>query len=91
MIQELDFKKKYNDRTTSEKILCDCLLKLQKNKSFRFIGALEAILITEGILKLGQQFEYKTYKGFLGIKYKETYKEVIIRLTREYLTNKNIL
>lgn len=90
-IQKLDFKKNYNDRTTSEKIFCDCLIQLQTNNNIRYVGALEATLISEGILKLGEPFEYKTYKGFLGIKFKETYKELIIRLTKEYLIGKNIL
>jgi len=91
------FKKTYEQRTKSENILVECLYKLEVNETqnARYLGAAEAILIMENFLnRPGQSFNYKEKEEkflFMTFKTKESYREHIIRLTKEYLTEKGVL
>jgi len=60
----------------------------------RFLGAAEGVLLMEDYIKQGKSFDYReNEKKFLFIPYKtkETYREHIIRLIKEYLTEKGVL
>ena len=64
--------------------------------NFRYGGYIECLLYTLGILNLNQKLDYKTIetpKSFLGFKYiskrKETYIELMLRMTEEYLEKEN--
>ncbi len=95
------FKKDFNDRTNAENILVEGLFKLeyvalrsQNLESARFLGAMEAVLLLEEVLKPGDKFDYKTSeRKFLFIPYttKESYREHIIRVAKEYLQSKGVL
>lgn len=89
------FRKSFEQRTKSEKILCDCLFKVEVSKVqgqhlTRFLGAMEATLIIEGQLEYGQPFEYMQLNGLLG-KYTETYASLIVIKSKEFLTLKEVL
>lgn len=91
-----NFKKSYDDRTKSENILVECLFKLEflESQNLRYAGAAEGILLMEDYLKTGNNFEYETKKEkflFMTFETKETYREHIIRLVKQYLKEKNIL
>jgi len=95
------FKKDYTERSKAESILVECLFKLeyvvyrsQSLESARILGAMEAVLILEGVLQGGGSFDYKKSEHkFLFIKYttQESYKEHIIKLSKEYLIDKGVL
>lgn len=95
------FKKDYTERNKAENILVEGLFKLEyvvyiskSLNSERILGAMEAVLILEGILSGDGSFDYKkSDHNFLSIKYttKESYKEHIIRLSKEYLQSKGVL
>lgn len=91
------FKKTYEERNTPENILVECLYKLEvsETQNARYLGAAEVVLIMEGFLKRpGESFDYKEKEHkflFLNFKTKESYREHIIRLTKEYLTQKGVL
>lgn len=91
-----EFKKDYNQRTLSESILVDALLKTEGYGSTnnRYFGAMEAILLLEGFLKPGQDFDYKNKEEklfFMNIDSKESYGEHMTRITKEYLKSKGVL
>lgn len=95
------FKKDYTERNKAENILVEGLFKLEyvayrseSLNSARILGAMEAVLILEGVLQGGGSFDYKkSDHKFLFIKYttQESYKEHIIRLSKEYLQSKGVL
>ena len=91
------FKKTYEERSKSENILVECLYKLEvsETQNVRYLGAAEAILIMENFLnRPGHPFNYKEKEHrflFMTFKTKETYREHIIRLTKEFLTEKGVL
>jgi hypothetical protein len=92
------FKKTYQERNKTENILVECLYKLEvtETQNERYLGAAEAVLIMDGFLnkKPGQPFNYKEKEEkflFMTFKTKESYREHIIRLTKEYLTEKGVL
>jgi len=81
------FKKSYEDRTVAEKVLTECLYKVEVAQPMgqaltRYLGAMEAALVIEGHLEYGKQFDLQK---------NETYHKVIVRNTKEYLTNKGVL
>ena len=89
------FKKTYDERTASEKILTECLYKIEVAQVMgaglaRFLGAMEATLVIEGHLEYGKSFDYLTLKGLFG-DYKENYTQFIVRKSKEYLTIKEVL
>jgi hypothetical protein len=89
------FKKSYEDRTVGEKILTECLFKIEVGQAMgpaltRYLGAMEATLVMEGHLEYAKPFEYQKTKGLFG-NTTETYGEVIIRNTKEFLTKKEVL
>jgi hypothetical protein len=91
------FKKTYEERNKTENILVECLYKLEvtETQNARYLGAAEAVLIMDGFLnRPGQPFNYKEKEEkflFMTFKTKESYREHIIRLTKEYLTEKGVL
>ena len=90
------FKFDFEKRTKPVNILIECLYYIEflKNSDNRFLGAAEGVLLMEDFLKQGQKLDYKQKdEKFLFIKYKtkEDYRDVIIRYTKEYLTQKGIL
>lgn len=89
------FKKDYKQRTLSESILVDALLKAETyGDNNRYFGAMEAILLVEGYLKPGQNFDLENKKEkvlFMNIDTKESYGEHMIRITKEYLKTKGVL
>ena len=91
------FKKTYEERNKPENILVECLYKLEvtETQNARYLGAAEAILIMENFLNSpGQPFNFKEKEEkflFMTFKTKESYREYIIRLTKEYLTEKGVL
>jgi hypothetical protein len=89
------FKKSYEDRTVGEKILTECLYKIEVTQVMgpaltRYLGAMEATLVMEGHLEYAKPFEYQETKGLFG-NTTETYGEVIVRKTKEFLTIKEVL
>lgn len=90
------FKKSYEERNNAENILVECLYNLEflNSSSLRYLGAAEAVLIMEGYIKLGGAFDYKEKEKklfFIPYKVKETYSEHIIRLIKDYLSEKAVL
>ena len=95
------FKKTCEERSKSENILVECLYKLEFLASFqpdaqdsRFLGASEGVLLMEDYIKQGKSFDYREKEErflFIPYKTKETYREHIIRLIKEYLTEKGVL
>jgi len=90
------FKKTYEERSKIENILVECLFKLEfvNLQDSRFLGAAEAVLIMEDFIKPGGKFDYKEKEEkflFITYKSKETYKDVIIRLAKKYLTEKGVI
>jgi hypothetical protein len=91
------FKKSWKERTTFENILCECLYKVEFHKSQdrRYLGAAETVLITEGVLKGGgEAFPYEKFEQrIVGIKVQsnETYPELIVRLSKQYLKEREVL
>jgi uncharacterized UPF0160 family protein len=91
------FKKTYQERNKTENILVECLYKLEvtETQNARYLGAAEVVLIMDGFLdKQGKPFNYKEKEEkflFMTFKTKESYREHIIRLTKEYLTEKGVL
>ena len=89
------FKKYYEDRTVGEKILTECLFKVEVGQAMgpaltRYLGAMEATLVMEGHLEYAKPFQYQKTKGLFG-NTTETYGEVILRNTKEFLTKKEVL
>ena len=81
------FKKEYEDRTIAESILVEALYKIEflHSTSERFLGAMEAVLVIENRIDPTKKLsEVKINK-------KETYKSLIIRLSKEYLKDKNVM
>jgi len=90
------FKKTYEERNKSENILVECLYKLEflASQDSRFLGAAEVVLLMEDYIKQGKSFDYREKEEkflFIPYKTKETYREHIIRLIKEYLTEKGVL
>lgn len=90
------FKKSYDERNKPENILVQCLycLEFLGSQDSRFLGVSEGVLLMENYIEQGGGFDYKEREGkFLFIPYitRETYREHIIRLTKEYLSEKGIL
>ena len=93
------FKKKYSERTDDENIIIFGLFKIETKDlgAFslgRYLGSIESILIINKILEKGANFNYKSKeKKFLFTKYivKETYREFIVRLSMEFLSNRGII
>jgi hypothetical protein len=91
------FKKTYEERNKPENILVECLYKLEvtETQNARYLGAAEAILIMENFIETpGGSPDYKEKEEkflFMTFKTKESYREYIIRLTKEYLTEKGVL
>jgi len=91
------FKKGWKDRTTTENIICECLYKLEFHNSqdARYLGAAETALIIEGVLKgNGSDFPYEDVTdNVFGVKVtrKETYRELILRLSRKFLKEREII
>lgn len=93
---EIIFKKDYNERTLSENIITQAYyyLKYLNVNDNKYVGAIEAILVLDGFIKPGENYEYKTYnKKFLFINYTETqsYKSLMIEMAEKYLKDKEIL
>lgn len=82
------FKKVYEERTDAEKIVIEALYNIEFIKiqdAGRYLGAIECILMLDNRLEAGKSFnDYKISK-------KESYKSMIVRLAKVYLTDKNIL
>lgn len=79
------FKKSYEERNKTENILVECLYNLEflNSQDRRFLGAAESILVIEGVLRNpGTKFDFKG---------KENYKEHIIRLSKEFLTERGVI
>lgn len=91
------FKKDWEDRTTFENILCECLYKVEFHKSQdrRYLGAAETVLITEGVLEgSGSDLPYEDVTdNVFGVKLnrKETYRELILRFSRKFLKERGII
>ena len=90
------FKKSYEERNKPENILVECLYKLEflASQDSRFLGAAEGVLLMEDYIKQGERFDYKEKEEkflFIPYKTKETYREHIIRLIKEYLSEKGVL
>ena len=90
------FRKPYSERTKSENILVESLYYIEfvGSTDNRFLGAMESILILNDQLKVGTPFDYKEkeYKFlFMSFKSKETYKEIITRLSKEFLLKNDVL
>ena len=91
------FKKGWKDRTTTENIICECLYKLEfhNSQSGRYLGAAETALIIEGVLEGGgSDFLYEDVTdNVFGVKVnrKETYRELILRLSKKFLKEREIL
>jgi hypothetical protein len=91
------FKKGWKERTTFENILCECLynVEFQKSQDRRYLGAAETVLISEGVLNGGgEALPYEKFEQrIVGIRVesKETYPELIIRLSKQYLKEKDVL
>lgn len=73
------FKRKYDDMTTAEKIMSMSLYSIDYRHfdSLRHLGGLEATLIMLGELEPGKSLKYQ--EG-------ELYKGYMVRITKEYLT-----
>ena len=83
----------------TENILVNGLYNLEfkeylANTSFRYLGDMESALVISGFLTPGEIIDYneRTYK-FLWFKFKEkeTYRDYIIRKSKEYLKIKEII
>jgi hypothetical protein len=91
------FKKGWEDRTTTENIICECLYNLEfhNSQNGRYLGAAETVLIIEGLLKGdGSEFSYENVTdNVFGVKVirKETYRELILRLSKEFLKQREII
>lgn len=91
------FTKQFGERSIQEDIMVEGLYNLEfmVGDQSRFLGALEALLILEGVLEgRGGKFDYENKeKKFLFIKYKEkeTYKQHIVRLTNEHLKKTGLI
>lgn len=100
--------KKYIDQfkgdselTPELKILKEALIRLEtkdfylaESQKMRFLGAMEAILIVNGLLQAGGKFALDSdEKSIFGYKYKtqEGYQEHIIRLSKKLLSDRGIL
>jgi hypothetical protein len=89
--------KEYSNRNVYENIVVEGLYNLEflNSQNSRYLGAIEVVLIMEGLLSNpGSEFLFKTEeKEFLNVKYKtkETYKDHIIRLGKEFLKLRNVL
>ena len=96
-IIQIVLKKTYEERNKPENILVECLYKLEvtETQNARYLGAAEAILIMENFIETpGGSPDYKEKEEkflFMTFKTKESYREYIIRLTKEYLTEKGVL
>ncbi len=91
------FKKDYSERTISENILVECLFKLEMvlpesigrfPEVLRYLGAIEAILVMEGYIEKGKKFDSEISN--LEYKKRESYREHIIELAKNYLIDKGI-
>ena len=91
------FKEDYDDRTLSENILIEGLYHLEFEKSvspLRYLGSMESILLIERVLKPGDSFDFLEYESkFLGFtfKVKENYQSFIIRKTKDFLKEREII
>lgn len=90
------FKKSYEERTKSENILVESLFYIEFKglTDNRFLGAMESVLILNDYLTGGKPFDYKEREQkflFMTFKTKETYKELILRLTKNYLSDVGVL
>lgn len=77
------FKKPYATRTNIEKIICDAYfyINFSGKNNLRYYGALEAALIIENYISVGETNFYKT----------EGYMKKITEITEKYLTDKNLI
>ena len=77
------YKKKYDERTIEESIVCQAFFHINfaSKNDMRYYGALEAILVLNEYLNPGEEGVFKN----------EGYKNLIIRLSEQYLKDKNIL
>jgi hypothetical protein len=91
------FKKSWEDRTTAENIICECLYNLEfhNSQNARYLGGAESVLIIKGLLKGdGSEFPFENVTdNVFGVKVtrKETYREFILRLSKKFLKEREIL
>ncbi len=88
------FKKSHAERTVSENIMCEALLKYELYQSGRFLGAMETVLIFEKVLEPGKKFNFNNKKEkflFMTFNSTETYEEHIIRLSEEFLKTREVI
>ena len=76
-------KKPYSERTDAEKILFDAFYHFKfKIQSLRYLGAMEVVLVLDGVFDFGTEFPYLE---------NETYDKLIMRFAEQYLIDHNIL
>jgi hypothetical protein len=97
------FLKSPSERTTAEKIIVLSLYDFtyyrdinnnQAHSITRSAACIEAVLLMDDVLKLGQEFERKVTKSkFLlwEVEETETYREVMIRMGLEYLKERGVI
>lgn len=87
-------KKDHSERTISERIVLQAYLELKFVLDSRLLGAIEAVLVMEGVLKGGEPFDLqKKNKKFLFVEYteKEGYNSFIIRKAKEFLQERGVI
>jgi hypothetical protein len=99
------FLKTQSEQTTAERIVTFALYEftdwrdINYNQTYsitRSAACIEAVLLMEGVLKLGQEFERKVTKSkFLfctwEVETKETYREMMQRMGLEYLKEQGVI
>jgi hypothetical protein len=97
------FLKTQSEQTTAERIVTLALYEFtdwrdinynQAHSITRSAACIEAVLLMEGGLKLGQDFERKVTKSkflFWEVEEKETYRQVMQRMGLEYLKEKGVV
>jgi hypothetical protein len=86
----LDQFKEFSKRTLSEKIIVEALYNIEflNSQDGRYFGSIESVLVLENFKKPGEAFSYQEKEiriMFINFKTKETYKEHIVRLAKEFL------
>lgn len=87
-------KKDHSERTISERIVLQAYLELKFVLDSRLLGAIEATLVMEGVLKGGEPFDFQEKnKKFLFFEYaeKEGYNSFIIRKAKEFLQERGVI
>lgn len=90
------FKKSYEERSKSENILVESLyfIEFEGQDDRRFLGAMESVLILNDYMDGGKPFDYEEREQkflFMKFKTKETYKELILRKSKKFLSDKGVL